>query len=276
MYESRKRVVITGAASGLGEALALGYAADGWRVAVTDLDQAACERTAERVAAAGGTPLPLVCDVRQAGDLRQLAARLEQDWEGVDVVINNAGVAGGGPFVDVPLEDWDWLLDINLMGVVRGCHAFAPMMIRQGGGHLVNVASMAGLLAPPGMAHYNVSKAGVVALSESLRAELDAHGIAVSVACPSYFRTNLLDSFRGPDERPRKIVEKFFASGKLTAEQVAAHIREGVAAGRFLLLPHPDGRTAWRIKRFLPPLYFREMRRFGKRLAGQARPSGDA
>lgn len=269
MQKPGNRVVITGAASGLGEALALGYAADGWRIAVTDLDQAACERTAEKVNAAGGEPLAVACDVTNTTDLRELAGRLEREWGGVDVMINNAGVAGGGAFVDVPLEDWDWLLGINLMGVVHGCHAFAPLMIRQGGGHLVNIASMAGLLAPPGMAHYNVSKAGVVALSETLRAELEPHGITVSCACPSYFRTNLLDSFRGPDERPRKIVEKFFESGKLNAGQVAAHIREEVAAGRFLILPHPDGRTAWRIKRFAPPLYFREMRRFGRRLAGR-------
>lgn len=269
MSELKKRVAITGAGSGLGQALALRYASAGFRVAISDLSLAACEQTLNRINAPEGEVLAVACDVRRIEDFEQFAARLQEAWGGIDILINNAGVAGGGPFQDVTLQDWEWLLDINLMGVVRGCKAFAPMLIEQGHGRIINIASMAGLIAPPGMAHYNVSKAGVVALSETLRAELEPFGVQVSVVCPSFFRTNLLDSFRGPDPRSRKLVEKLFERGKLSAEEVAAHIVQQSGRDQFLILPHAEGRKAWRIKRILPGLLHREMRKFGRKAAGK-------
>lgn len=269
MPQHQKRVAITGAASGLGQALAARYASAGWKVAVSDLEQGTCDETLKMIHAAGGESLACSCDVRSNADLEQFAATVQTSWGGIDVVINNAGVAGGGPFQDVSLEDWEWLLDINLMGVVRGCKAFTPMMISQGSGRLINIASMAGLIAPPGMAHYNASKAAVVALSETLRAELEPFGIDVSVVCPSFFRTNLLDSFRGPDQRSRKLVEKLFERGKLSATDVADCVFQHSERDQFLILPHAEGRKAWRTKRYLPDLLHREMLKFGRKAAGK-------
>lgn len=268
MSQQEKRVAITGAGSGLGQALAVRFARAGYRVAISDLQLETCHQTRSLIPGESQT-LCFACDVRRAEHLEQFAAGVQQAWGGVDVLINNAGVAGGGPFQDVSLDDWDWLLDINLMGVVRGCKAFAPMMIDQGEGRIINIASMAGLIAPPGMAHYNASKAAVVALSETLRAELEPFGVHISVVCPSFFRTKLLDSFRGPDQRSKKLVEKLFERGKLSAAEVADCIFEQSAQDRFLILPHDEGRKAWRTKRFLPGLLHREMLKFGRKAAGK-------
>lgn len=266
---NQQRVAITGAASGLGQALAIRYAKAGWRVAVCDLQTEACDETLEQVRSFGGEALAVSADVRDIDQLRRFADRVAESWGGVDLLINNAGVAGGGPFQDVDLEDWDWLLDINLMGVVRGCKAFVPTMIAQGSGRIINIASMAGLISLPGMTHYNVSKAGVVAFSETLRSELEPYGIRTQVVCPSFFRTRLLDSFRGPDERSRKLVEKFFERGKLSAADIADHIFLHSEKGEFLILPHPEGRKAWRTKRLVPALVHREMLRFARKAAGR-------
>lgn len=268
MATLQRRVAITGAGSGLGQALAVRYAKAGYRVAISDLDQAACEQTLNMLGH-GADSLVVACDVTQTSQLEAFASRVRDAWGGADVVINNAGVAGGGPFQDVSLQDWEWVLDINLMGVVRGCKAFTPLMIEQGSGRIINIASMAGLIAPPGMAHYNVAKAGVVALSETLRAELEPYGVQVSVACPSFFRTNLLNSFRGPDPRSKKLVEKLFERGKLSAAEVADYIFEQSGQGKFMILPHQEGRKAWRTKRLLPGLLHREMLKFGRKAAGK-------
>ncbi|HEX4870583.1 MAG TPA: SDR family NAD(P)-dependent oxidoreductase, partial [Moraxellaceae bacterium] len=168
------RVLITGAASGLGRALALAWARRGARLVIADLN---AERGAESVAlcrAAGAADAVFrLLDVRREADFAAAAEWLEREWAGVDVVVNNAGVAGGGRFEGIDEADWQWMLDINLMGVVRGCRAFTPLFKRQDGGQFVNIASMAGLLNPPSMSNYHVAKAGVIALSETLAVELE-------------------------------------------------------------------------------------------------------
>src|SRR5690606_37851261 len=128
---------------------------------------------------------------------------------GVDLVINNAGVSGGGPVLTTSLEDWAWMININLLGVVRGCRLFGAILAEQGEGHIVNISSFAGLAGAPNMASYATAKAGVVALSEGLRAELHGSGIKVSVVCPSFFATNLLDGFRAPDASSHALAERF-------------------------------------------------------------------
>lgn len=166
------RIAITGAASGLGRELALRWARAGARVALGDINGERLAAVAREVSAAGGTALMQKCDVRLADDMNALVDTCAQSWGGLDIFVNNAGVAGGGSFEKLTDEDWQWLLDINLMGVVRGARAVAPLFRSQGSGHIVNIASMAGLLAPPGMSSYNVAKTGVVSLSETLHGEL--------------------------------------------------------------------------------------------------------
>lgn len=266
-----QRILITGAASGLGLALATRYARSGDRVLLTDLDQGALDTAVASIAAAAGEGVrerlgTLVLDVRDDDDWAAARERVQATWGGLDVLVNNAGVATGGRFEHLPVEDWDWILQINLMGVVRGCRTFVPLMREQGSGHLVNIASAAGLLNPPVMASYNVVKAGVVSLSETLRHELEPAGITTSVVCPTFFRTGLAGSFRTPDEAVRRTMEKLVTQSDVPADVIAGRIQAGVAAGRFLILTDREGKVAWAVKRFVPPLFRREARKGAARL----------
>jgi NAD(P)-dependent dehydrogenase (short-subunit alcohol dehydrogenase family) len=261
-----KRVVITGAGSGLGRALALRFARERWRVCIADVHHERAEESLTLVRGAGGDGFVERCDVTRIEDFEALATRLKREWNGVDVVVNNAGIAAAGTVQATPLADWEAVIDINLLGVVRGCRTFVPMLLSQRSGHVVNIASFAAIAAAPGMAAYNVAKAGVVSLSESLRAEVFDEGLDVTVACPAFFRTNLLESFRGPDPAAKVTVARFMDHAKVTADDVANDIFEAVMNGRFLVISHPDARWQYRIKRAAPELFYREVRRKMKRL----------
>jgi NAD(P)-dependent dehydrogenase (short-subunit alcohol dehydrogenase family) len=264
---TQDRILITGAASGLGLALATRYAQDGRRVLLTDQDPDALERAVAGIGAAHADRLAtLVLDVRLDEDWDAARAWVASHWGGLDVLVNNAGVATGGRFEHLPTEDWDWILQINLMGVVRGCRTFVPMMREQRSGHLVNIASAAGLLNPPVMASYNVVKAGVVSLSETLRHELEPAGITTSVVCPTFFRTGLAGTFRTPDEAVRRTMEKLVTQSSVPADVIAGRIQAGVAKGRFLILTDREGAVAYAVKRFVPPLFRREARKGAVRL----------
>ncbi|MEV4421839.1 SDR family oxidoreductase [Patulibacter sp. NPDC049589] len=266
---TEQRILITGAASGLGLALATRYARDGARVLLTDLDQAALDTAVATIVTAGGDRdrlSTLVLDVRADDDWDAARTWVQRTWGGLDVLVNNAGVATGGRFEHLPIEDWDWILQINLMGVVRGCRTFVPIFREQGSGHLVNIASAAGLLNPPVMASYNVVKAGVVSLSETLRHELEPAGITTSVVCPTFFRTGLAGSFRTPDEAVRRTMDKLVTQSSTPADVIAGRIHDGVANGRFLILTDREGVVAYAVKRFVPPLFRREARKGAIRL----------
>ena len=251
---STDRIFITGGASGLGRATALRFARAGWRVCIGDVH---AERGEETRKLLGKDAIHLRCDVTREEDLRAAAEHLEREWHGVDVVVNNAGVAGAGAIEEMTLADWQWIIEINLLGVVRGCRAFVPMLKRQKSGHIVNVASMAGLLDVPLMSSYNATKAAVVSLSETLQNELADAGIGVSVVCPSFFKTNLGESMRAPDPQFHTAVQKLLESGSLTADDVADQIFRAVASKTFYVLPHAEGRIAWRLKRTLPRAAYR-------------------
>ncbi len=260
-----QRILISGAASGLGLALARRYADAGWRVFLTDVDATALEQ-AETALGAGDRVLTQTLDVRSGDDWATARDRCVAAWGGLDVLVNNAGVATGGSFARTPIEDWDWIIDINLKGVIRGAATFVPLFTEQGHGHVVNVASLAGLVNPPLMASYNVVKAAVVSLSETLRFELEPAGVTTSVVCPSFFRTGLATSFRTPDPAVRQLMERLVTASDIPAERVAATIQDGIAAKRFLILTDRDGRVAYAVKRFLPPLFRMQVRRRGRRL----------
>lgn len=258
-----KRIFITGGASGLGRALAADYAADGWRVLIGDVNEGR-GREAEADLRKRGDVHFLPVDVTDPSALGKARRWIESEWGGLEVLVNNAGVAAAGRIERIPLDDWEWILDVNLMGVVRGCREFVPLFKRQGAGHIVNVASMAGLLNPPVMASYNVSKAGVVALSETLRFELEPWGIATTVVCPSFFRTNLQESLRTPEPSMADTVDRLLNSSELDAAAIARMTREAVGHGRFLVIPHRHSRRAWFLKRFLPLPFNRGMRRLAR------------
>ncbi|MDO9357092.1 MAG: SDR family oxidoreductase [Solirubrobacteraceae bacterium] len=292
---ARRRVLITGAASGLGLALAESWARRGWNVLLTDMDEAGARREAERLAAlplrettgevvaerlttAGkGTPAvpePRIAaiglDVTDEDDWDAALEWVKEKWGGIDVVVNNAGVATGGRMELTSLEDWRWVIDINLLGVVQGCKTFIPLMKEQGSGHIVNTASLAGLIAPPTMASYNVVKAGVIALSETLRFELAPYGISTTVVCPNFFKTNLADRLRTPDAGVVRAVNKLVAESTTTADVIAEQVVYAVDEGKFLVLTDRDGKIAWAVKRFAPPLYRSKAAQAGRRLRASA------
>lgn len=257
--DSQRRVLITGAGSGLGRALAFRYAEAGWRVACADIRLDRAEKTVELITGFGIGAMALQVDIGDDESFEGLRDMVLAAWEGVDLVINNAGVSGGGSVLTASMADWHWMLNINLLGVVRGCRLFGPVLIEQGAGHIVNIASFAALAGGPGMATYATAKAGVVTVSEGLRADLHGSGVHVSVVCPSFFQTNLLEGFRAPDTASLKIATALMEEAKETAADIAETIYRGVERKQFLILTSSIVRNSWRLKRWFPELYFRKL-----------------
>lgn len=251
---SSPRAFITGAASGLGRELALRFAKAGYRVCVADINESRAGEVVKEVQATcnqalGTDAFFYRCDVSRDEDLANAVGAMDQRWGGTDVLINNAGVAGGGPFDWLSMDDWHWMMNINFNGVLRGCRAFVPRMKEQGSGYIINIASMAGLLNPPGMSNYNVAKAAVVSLSETLQPELKPHGIGVSCVCPSFFKTNLGESLRTPDANTEKNMTKLLDNSDLSAADIADAIFTAMEKKQFLVVPHQKAKQAWDFKR---------------------------
>ena len=257
MRDLQDRVaVVTGAASGFGRAFAVACAAEGARVVLADVDEKGMLETAGLLPQ-GSESLVVRCDVTRADNLEALAAQTYERFGGTHVVFNNAGVAVCGPAWTATLEDWKWVLDVNLMGVVHGIRAFVPRMLAAGEpGHIVNTASVAGLLSLPGSAVYCVSKHAVVTLSECLRHDLRVaqSAIGVSVLCPAFVQTGIFESARN---RPKELAatnplgrayeeagKKAVAASKLSAEDIARITLEAVKTDRFYVIPHRKTRSA--------------------------------
>ena len=251
------RAVVTGAGSGLGRALALELATRGAALIVSDINSSAAEQTAELVRQRGATVEAVQCDVTDRDAVFALVDETDKRLGGIDFIANNAGVAVGGSFDEISIEDWRWAVDINLWGVIYGCQAAVPKMKAQGRGYILNVASAAGLLAPPAMSAYNVTKAGVVSLSETLFAEYKSEGIRVAVLCPTFFRTNIVESGRGAttDKDDAQII-RWMERSKVQAPDVAKAAVDSVRDGKLYVQPMRDGRMAWRLKRTSPQRFY--------------------
>lgn len=248
-----KRIVITGAASGLGRAIALKFANQGWSVCIADIHMGRANEVANEVVNAGGTALVFECNISKESDFLALADYIQAEWGGLDILVNNAGISSSGSLQESSYEEWQRLLDINLLGVVRGCKVFTPLLAKQAKSHIVNVASFAGIASAPGMVTYNVAKAGVISLSESLRHELSEHNIDVSVVCPAFFPTNLMESMNR--EETKALVTKLMKRSGVTAEDVAEHIYKGIENKDFMLITHKDARIQYNLKRLSPDLF---------------------
>ncbi|HEX2578552.1 MAG TPA: SDR family NAD(P)-dependent oxidoreductase [Aquihabitans sp.] len=250
-----KVAIVTGGASGIGLALGRAFAAEGARVVLADIEADALDKAVAELP--DGTEVEAVtCDVADAAQVDALRDRALERFGAVHVVCNNAGVSSGGLVWEQSLDDWDWVLGVNLMGVVHGVKAFTPLMIEQGEGHIVNTASMAGLTSPPFMAIYNVTKHAVVTLSETLFADLrmaGAEGVGVSVLCPGWVQTRIHEAGRnrpGPSGDPAEAMPSGFsefvggliASG-LDPADVAGQVLDAVKARRFYVLTHPEWDT---------------------------------
>jgi NAD(P)-dependent dehydrogenase (short-subunit alcohol dehydrogenase family) len=236
-------VVVTGAGSGIGRATALAFAKEGARVAACDVDQARLDQLAGEL----GDRALLVrrVDVSDRAQMQAFADAFHALAPAADVVVNNAGVAVGGTFLDTTLDDWDWLLGVNLRGVVHGCHFFIPKMVARGtGGHVVNVSSILGIYPAPGVSAYVASKFAVRGLSQSLRAELAPHGIGVTAICPGMIATAIVADGRMSGDvstRKAKVVDAFHKRGAPPAK-VADAIVDAVRTNPAI---RPVGRDAY-------------------------------
>ena len=250
---SKKTVLITGGGAGLGEAMVRRFAAAGWTPVVADLDLDRARAVAEDI---GGEALALQMDVTREEDWQRVHDEIEARFGVPDVLVNNAGVAVGGTLEETSVEDWRWVLDIDLMGVVMGCKTFAPAMRARASGHIINVASFAGFAAAPGINAYGTAKAGVIAMSEMLRAELAEAGVEVSVLCPAFVKTRLTETMRAPDSSYQKRVERWMSNSGVSSEDVADVVFEAVEKPRFMLLTHGNTRWLYRMRRWMPETYF--------------------
>jgi NADP-dependent 3-hydroxy acid dehydrogenase YdfG len=250
-----KRVAITGAGGGLGRAMAIQFAKQGCKVAIADINATAMQESFDAVIERSKDSFIQHCNVCQEADFEKFLAKCNERWGGVDVLVNNAGIASFNGIHKESINSWQRMLDINTLGVVRGCKVFAPALKKQGGGHIVNIASIAGISCTPHMSSYNATKAAVIALSETLRWELKSANIGVKVVRPSLFKTGLADSSGVENVKIKGNLEKMMATSKLSADDIAESIYTAVQKNIFMLLPHKSSRWLCLLKRLSPDLY---------------------
>ena len=263
-----KTAVLTGAGSGFGLECARIGARLGMNLVLVDVQQDALDAAAAEMRAAGSQVLACRADVSNAAQMEQLGADVLARFGAPHLVFNNAGVGSGGLIWENSVQDWEWVLGVNLMGVVHGVRVFTPMMLDAARndpawrGHIVNTASMAGLLTPPNMGVYNVSKHAVVSLSETLYQDLSlvSDQVGASVLCPYFVPTGINDSHRNcpgalAADKPTRsqligqaMISKAVSSGKVTAAEVAQKVFDAVAAGQFYIFSHPQALGAVRTR----------------------------
>lgn len=254
---SGKTALVTGAASGIGKATALAFARRGANLVICDLNEAALAAATVELRALGHDVLAQRVDVADRDQMRDFAAAVHARVDAVDILMNNAGVALGAGFLDTTIDDWDWILGINLRGVIHGCHFFVPPMVARGrGGHVINLSSTAGFLASEAMVAYATTKFAVLGLSESMRDELAQHHIGVTAVCPGMINTPITRSarVRGLYARPdmHQGMITMFERRNYTPERVAENILKAVQRNRMVAPISPEAWTMYYVKRFVP------------------------
>ena len=250
-----KVVLVTGAASGIGRATANAFAAEHAKLVLCDVNEPALREVAREVASVAPHVESHVTDVASRKDFENLAKDVHRRFPAVDVLVNNAGVGQGGGLLDMSLEDWEWVLSINLWGVIHGCHFFVPKMLERGaGGHVVNISSVFGFFAPPGTIGYCTSKFAVFGLSESLRGELAPHGIGVSTICPGMINTNIVKHgrVRGTTQQAHERMVKQFETRGHSPDVVARAVMSAVRKNRGVVPAAPEAWAFYYAKRFIP------------------------
>jgi len=269
---SGKTVLVTGSGSGIGKETALAFARRGAALVLCDLNADGLAETERRITQLGReVVLARRVDVADRESMRVFADEVHAQVPALDILMNNAGVGLGASFVHTSLDDWDWIIGINLRGVIHGCHFFIPKMIERGrGGHVVNVASAAGYVGTEPLAAYCTTKFGVVGLSESLRDELPRHGIGVTTVCPGIINTPITESspMRGPTATPearRRMVETY-RRRNYGPDRVATNILRAVQQNRAVAPISPEAWVMYFLKRLAPGLLARINRTLGDRM----------
>ncbi|WP_245135611.1 SDR family NAD(P)-dependent oxidoreductase [Acinetobacter nosocomialis] len=248
--------VVTGAGSGIGRSFAVEMAKRGGSIVCADINLEAAKETVMLIEQLGQKAFAVQCDVGQAEQVQALADQAEQLLDHpVTLIINNAGVGLGGKFDEMSLEDWKWCMHVNLWGVIHGCHAFVPKFKKLGYGAIINVASAASYTAAPEMSVYNVTKAGVLALSETLSAELRKFNIKVNVLCPTLVPTNIIKNGRIPGRYSKLADHALMNYAMTTSDAVAALTLNRLDRGQLYTTPQIDAKLFWLMKRTSPTLY---------------------
>jgi 2-hydroxycyclohexanecarboxyl-CoA dehydrogenase len=246
--------LVTGAGSGIGRATAVALARQGSQVLAVDIDRAAAEKTAVKCVETGGSESTgLVCDVADATAVRALADQVHGRWGPLHVLVNNAGVGMSGRLAEMSLDDWRWIGGINLDGVVHGCMAFGPAMVQAGRGHVVNLSSALGYTPRATEPAYVTTKAGVLALSQCLRADWGPHGVGVTAVCPGVINTPIIDvtRFVGDQAQTRERAQRLFRRGH-APEAVARAIVRSIVDNRIMVAVGWEAKLGWWAHRLLP------------------------
>ena len=254
-----RQVLITGAGSGIGRATALAFAAQGANLWLADINLQGCQETARLAKQTGVATRVIECNVADEASVQSMANQVHAEVDALDILMNNAGIGVAGRFLDTTLASWRKVMDVNLMGVVHGCHAFLPNMVRRGqGGHVINTASAAAFVAAPDMPIYAASKFAVQGFTESLRSDMARHNIGVTAVCPGIINTpivanSIMEGEMGSEGTQDKIV-RFYEKRNYTAEQVAAAILGAVRRNAAVQPISPEAWGMYFAKRFTPGL----------------------
>lgn len=249
-----KRAFITGAGGGLGRAFCLALAKEGWTIGITDIKDEALAESKKLIEGAGGKAYAYKFDVSKRDEYKKAFDDYISKSNGLDLLINNAGVGDGGLFGEYDLEHWEWITGINQMAAIYGSHFAVPVMKKQKSGHIISIASAAGLANMPNMSMYNVTKAAVISLMETLYAELYGFNVNASVVCPTFFRSNIMQFHKG-DEKSKKIGETIISRAKYSADEIADYILKEAGKKKFYILHPYQARFVFHIKR-LAPMFF--------------------
>ncbi|MBV1881913.1 MAG: SDR family NAD(P)-dependent oxidoreductase [Pseudomonadales bacterium] len=254
----KSAAVVTGAGSGIGKSFAYEIARRGGQVICADIDLKAAQKTATMLQELGTKAIAYKCDVGSESAMEKLSIEAEEILERpITLVVNNAGVGAGGIIGEMSMKDWQWIMKVNLWGVIHGCHFFAPKLKELGYGGIINVASAAAFAAAPEMGAYNVTKAGVLSLSETLAAEMVGTGVNVTALCPTMIPTNIIENSRISDEDKER---GSLAMDKLSftnSDKVARQTLTALDKGQLYMMPQVDAKVWWRVKRLAPASYAR-------------------
>ncbi|MBL4865802.1 MAG: SDR family NAD(P)-dependent oxidoreductase [Pseudomonadales bacterium] len=254
----KSAAVVTGAGSGIGKSFAYEIARRGGQVICVDIDLKAAQNTATMLKELGTKAIAYQCDVGSESAMEKLSNEAEDLLERpITLLVNNAGVGAGGSIGEMSMKDWQWIMKVNLWGVIHGCHFFTPKLKGLGYGGIINVASAAAFAAAPEMGAYNVTKAGVLSLSETLAAELVGTGVNVTVLCPTMVPTNIIENSRISKEDKEMGARAMEKLAFTNSDKVARQTLSALDKGKLYMMPQIDAKIWWRVKRFAPAPYAR-------------------
>ncbi len=247
----KKRAFITGSASGLGKGLCKELAKDNWTIVMSDIQEDSLEKSAEEIRNAGATVLTYKLDVGNFNQYQEVVKDVEGKIGGIDLLINNAGVGDGNLLLEYKVEDWEWLLRINLLGVLYGFKLLIDQMSTQKSGHIISISSAASFTSAPGMSAYNVSKAGVTSLAETMFYELHPYNVGVSVVMPTFFKTNVMQFARG-NEYVHNFAKYMMDHSKTNIEDMAQVVLNKAGKNKLYIVHPKEARVQWFLKKFFP------------------------